>query len=346
MRYHLIAFLIGFFMDQVIGDPAGMPHPIRAIGSLILFLEGKLMGDASGGAKTEPAEESEDLADGGKTVLSEEAVHKQQFKKGILLCVAVLMCTAAVTAVIVLAAYRLHPFFGVAVEAVLTCYILAVKSLQTESMKVYDALKEGDVEKARAAVSMIVGRDTERLDEQGIIRAAVETVAENASDGAIAPLLYTFLGGPVAGFAYKAVNTMDSMVGYRNERYEFFGKAAAKLDDLVNFLPARISAVLMILSAFLLGKDYSGKDAMRIFLRDRYNHKSPNSAQTESACAGALRVRLAGDAYYFGKLVKKPFIGDDLRPVEAEDIKRACRLMRTSVYLCVVVLCVIAVFFL
>ena len=344
MKYHLIAFLTGFILDQIIGDPMNFPHPIRLIGSLISLLEGRL-GHFTSGVKCTPREE---------------------FRNGVLLCAAVLTSTAAVTWFVLFTAYRINPYAGVAAEAVLTCYILAAKSLQTESMKVYDTLRDGGTEKAREAVSMIVGRDTQCLDEQGIIRAAVETVAENTSDGVIAPLIYTFLGGPVAGLAYKAVNTMDSMVGYHNERYEYFGKAAAKLDDAVNFLPARISALLMISAAFLLERssgaggvrlrdrdeagarrrEYSASDALRIFLRDRYNHKSPNSAQTESACAGALQVRLAGDAYYFGKLVRKPYIGDDIRPVEAEDIKRACRLMMTTAYLCAALLCAAGCFML
>ena len=370
MKYHLIAFMTGFILDQIIGDPMNFPHPVRLIGSLISLLEGHL----NSGVKCPPGGGQEDhLTSGVKCIPGEE------FRKGVLLCVTVLACILSVTGIVLFTAYRIHPFVGVAVEAVLTCYILAAKSLETESMKVYDALKQNDTEKARAAVSMIVGRDTECLDEQGIIRAAVETVAENTSDGVIAPLIYTFIGGPVAGFAYKAVNTMDSMVGYHNERYEYFGKAAARLDDVVNFIPARISALLMILAAYLLSgpfiaggarridqsafgakrtdhtasdarrtdqsasdarrKEYSASDALRIFLRDRYKHKSPNSAQTESACAGALQVRLAGDAYYFGELVRKPYIGDDLRPIETEDIRRACRLMMTTAYLCAALLC-------
>ena len=331
MKYHLIAFLTGFILDQLIGDPMNFPHPIRLIGSLISSLERHL----TSGVK---------CPSGGHLTSGVKCTPREEFWKGVLLCAAVLASTVIVTGIIMFAAYRIHPFIGVAVEAVLTCYILAAKSLKTESMKVYDALRENGTEKARTAVSKIVGRDTQCLDEQGIVRAAVETVAENTSDGVIAPLIYTFLGGPVAGFAYKAVNTMDSMVGYHNEKYEYFGRAAARLDDAVNFLPARISALLMILAAFLLGslsgpggawrKEYSASDALRIFLRDRYNHKSPNSAQTESACAGALQVRLAGDAYYFGELVRKPYIGDDIRPIETEDIKRACRLMMTTAYLC------------
>ena len=226
--------------------------------------------------------------------------------------------------------------------------ILAVKSLRDETMKVYDALESGDLAASRRAVSMIVGRDTDRLDDAAVTRAAVETVAENTSDGVIAPMLYTALGGPILGFAYKAVNTMDSMVGYKNERYLNFGRTAAKLDDVVNYIPARISAALMIAAAYGPGKQFSGKDALRIFKRDRYNHASPNSAQTEAACAGALHLRLAGDASYFGKIVKMPFIGEDLRPVEAEDIVRVNVLLYRSAVigeiLCLLALLVVTLF--
>ncbi len=322
MKYHLIAFVLGFLMDQIIGDPMNFPHPIRLIGNMIHLLDKKLLGKTEGKKRNE----------------------KNEFIKGIILCIAVLLVTVSVTGCVMFAAYKLHPYAGIAVEAILTCYILAAKSLRDESMKVYDALQNKTLEDARYAVSMIVGRDTAVLDETGVTKAAVETVAENTSDGVIAPLIYTFIGGPVLGFAYKAVNTMDSMVGYHNERYEHFGTAAAKLDDVVNFLPARISAILMILAAFICGSDYSGTGAYKIFIRDRFNHKSPNSAQTEAACAGALSIRLAGDASYFGKIVKKPFIGDDIRPVEKKDIKRACRLMFMTEYLCMILLLVLGMF--
>ena len=203
--------------------------------------------------------------------------------------------------------------------------ILATKSLKTESMKVYDALKTGDLEKARYAVSMIVGRDTQRLDEAGVARAAVETVAENTSDGIIAPMLFLAIGGAPLGFFYKAVNTMDSMLGYVEMPYKNVGLVPAKMDDLFNYIPARISALLMLAAGTLLGLD--GKNGWKIFKRDRYNHASPNSAQTESVCAGLLGLRLAGDAWYHGVLHKKKFIGDPLREIEPEDIPKACRLL-------------------
>ncbi len=310
MKYHLIAFLAGFVLDQLIGDPQNIPHPIRLIGRLISYFDNKLLGDTTG--QRDPGKEK---------------------AKGFIMCALMVLIIGTLTGIIMNAAYRLTASLGMVVEAILTCYCLATKSLKDESMKVYKALKEGTIEDARRAVSMIVGRDTDSLDEKAVVRAAVETVAENTSDGVIAPMIYTFIGGPILGLIYKTINTMDSMVGYHNDRFENFGFAAAKLDDIVNFLPARISALFMILAAYLGGKDYSGPGAFKIFNRDRFNHKSPNSAQTESACAGALGLRLAGDASYFGKVVHKPYIGDHVREEEPEDIKRSCRLMYLTAYL-------------
>ena len=317
-KNHIIAFILGFILDRIIGDPYNIPHPIRYIGSLISFFEKKLL-----------------HTDG-------ERNFEREKRRGVLMCILVILITGLVTCLICFISYRVHFAFGIIVEAILTCYILAAKSLKVESMKVYDALKHGTIEDARYAVSMIVGRDTDSLDETGIAKAAVETVAENTSDGVIAPMIYTFLGGPVLGLMYKAVNTMDSMVGYHNDRYEYFGKAAARLDDIVNFIPARLSAGFMIMAAFFGGKEYSFSGALKIFKRDRFKHKSPNSAQTESACAGALSVKLAGDASYFGKIVKKPFIGDDIRQIEFDDIKRACRLMYLTEDICLTILMIIA----
>ncbi len=320
MIYHLIAFFIGFVLDQIIGDPMNFPHPIRLIGRLIGFFDKRLLGDVSG--KRDPGKEK---------------------AKGFVMCLFMVIITGFAVTAVVVAAYMINVHAGIAIEAGLTCYCLAAKSLKDESMKVYRALKEGTLEDARIAVSMIVGRDTAGLDEKAIVRATVETVAENTSDGVIAPLIYTFIGGPILGLIYKTINTMDSMVGYHNDRYENFGFAAAKLDDAVNFLPARISALFMILASFLGGRDYSGMGAVRIFRRDRYNHKSPNSAQTESVCAGALGLRLAGDASYFGKVVHKPYIGDALREEEVEDIPRSCRLMYLTCFLTLIFLLAVGI---
>lgn len=314
MLYHSIAFFLGFLLDLILGDPYWLPHPIRLIGNLIVALEKRFLSKETKGKEHKEQEKSER-------------------RRGTLLVFIVLSVTFAVTAFLVIGAYLLHPYLGVAVETIMTYQILAVKCLKVESMKVYQSLTKEGIEEARKAVAMIVGRDTAVLDGTGVAKAAIETVAENTSDGVIAPMLYTALGGPVLGFLYKAVNTMDSMIGYKNEKYLNFGRTAAKLDDVCNYLPSRISAYLMIAAAYLGGSDFSGKGAYRIYKRDRRNHASPNSAQTESVCAGALGIQLAGDAVYFGKVVKKPYIGDDTRPVEYEDIRRANRLMYLTAWL-------------
>ena len=237
----------------------------------------------------------------------------------------VVTVSTGVPAVILSVAYKYFWQLGFALESFWCYQILATKSLKVESDRVYIALKDKGLEAGRKAVSMIVGRDTQNLTEEGVTKAAVETVAENTSDGVIAPLFYMLIGGAVLGFTYKAINTMDSMVGYKNDKYQWFGTAAAKLDDVVNFIPARVSAVLMIQVAYLIGMD--GKNAARIFRRDRFNHKSPNSAQTEAVMAGALDVQLAGDAWDFGKLHKKPTIGDPVREMELLDIRRSHKLL-------------------
>lgn len=315
MCYHIFAFIAGFVLDLLIGDPHFIPHPVRLIGSLSSFLDKRLNCDAGYNS-------------------SEKKLNLIKYKRGMLLAFAVIFATFAMSVIIIVAAYSINLYAGVIAEAVMTWQILATKCLRVESMRVYDALRTDGVDAGRRAVSMIVGRDTSVLDAAGVTRAAVETIAENTSDGVIAPMLYTAIGGPVLGFVYKAVNTMDSMLGYKNDKYMYFGRFAARLDDVVNFIPARISAYLMIAAAFIGGRQFDGKNAYRIFKRDRFNHASPNSAQTESVCAGALRVQLAGDAVYFGKLVKKKYIGDGLREIEYEDIKRANRLMYITAFLC------------
>lgn len=315
MCYHIFAFIAGFVLDLLIGDPHFIPHPVRLIGSLISFCDKRLNCDAGYN-------------------ISEKKLNLIKYKRGMLLVFTVIFATFAISVIIIVAAYSINLYAGVIAEAVMTWQILATKCLRVESMRVYDALRTDGVDAGRRAVSMIVGRDTSVLDAVGVTRAAVETIAENTSDGVIAPMLYTAIGGPVLGFVYKAVNTMDSMLGYKNDKYMYFGRFAARLDDVVNFIPARISAYLMIAAAFIGGRQFDGKNAYRIFKRDRFNHASPNSAQTESACAGALRVQLAGDAVYFGKLVKKKYIGDGLREIEYEDIKRANRLMYITAFLC------------
>lgn len=321
MQYHIIALLLGVILDLIIGDPYKLPHPIRLIGGLIGKLDHLFM---------------------DKRIDKERNKNTERLL-GLILVLIVISLTALVTSIVLIGAYLINPILGMVIEAILSFYILAAKSLKVESMKVYYALKNKSINEARYAVSMIVGRDTDSLDKEGIIRAAVETVAENTSDGVIAPLIYLSFGGPIVGLVYKAINTMDSMIGYHNERFENFGMTAAKLDDIVNYIPSRISAWLMILASFIGGKDYDGKNALKIFKRDRYNHKSPNSAQTESVCAGALGVRLAGDASYFGQIVKKPYIGDANRNIRVSDIERANRLMLITEGLCLLIAVIILV---
>lgn len=300
MTAAVLPLVIGFGVDLLLGDPHGFPHPVVLIGKLISALERVLR-------RLFP-----------KTMWGERAA-------GGVLWLLVVSISTAVPALLLAAAKLIHPVLAIALESVMCWQILATKSLRTESMKVCHALRRGDVEGARYAVSMIVGRDTARLDAAGITRAAVETVAENTSDGVVAPMLFLALGGAPLGFFYKAVNTMDSMLGYVEPPYRDLGLIPAKMDDVMNFLPARISACLLLAAGWLLKLDIT--NGWRIFCRDRFNHASPNSAQTESVCAGLLRLRLAGDAWYHGVLHQKKYIGDDLRPVEAEDIPRVCRLL-------------------
>lgn len=305
MRFGIYACIIGFVIDLIVGDPHWLYHPVRLIGKLISNTE-KLV------RRCFP-----------KTKVGERIA-------GIVLAIVVMVISTGVPLGILVICYKTNTYLGIAIESIFCYQLLATKSLKVESMKVYRAIKDKDMEKARYAVSMIVGRDTKSLDAVGITKATVETIAENTSDGSIAPLIAIIIGGAPLGFLYKSINTMDSMIGYKNDKYINLGRFAAKLDDVVNYMPARFSAFMMILSAYMLGMD--GKNAYRIYKRDRYKHASPNSAHTESVCAGALRVRLAGDAYYFGKLHKKEYIGDALREIETEDIKRANRLL----YMCAI----------
>ena len=311
---HLSALALGFCLDLLLGDPHWAPHPVRLIGWLIAALEKALrqiFPDTKNGLLT----------------------------AGVFLVILVLGLSAGCTVLLLWLCTLVSPWLAFAVEVILSYQLLAARALRDESMKVCRCLEAGDLPGGRHAVSMIVGRDTDRLDETGVAKAAVETVAENASDGVIAPLIFLAIGGAPLGMLYKAANTMDSMVGYKNDRYLYFGRCAARLDDVLNFIPARLAGALMCLAAPFAGLDE--KDAWRIFLRDRKNHKSPNSAHTEAAAAGALHVQLAGSNYYFGKLVEKPTIGDDLRPVEPADIRRVNRLMLAASALGAILFCAV-----
>jgi len=310
MLISLAACVTGFLLDFIFGDPVWLYHPVRVIGNFISFGERKLRGIF------------------GKT-------EKGELAAGTVLWFLTAGFSFVIPFLVLWGAQRLHPALRFLIESFWCYQILAARCLVRESGKVYDRLKEKDLPGARKAVSMIVGRDTENLTEEGVTKAAVETVAENTSDGVTAPLLFLILGGAPFGFLYKAVNTMDSMLGYKNEKYLYFGRFPAKMDDVFNFIPSRITALFMIVAAFLTGMD--GKNAWKIWKRDRRKHASPNSAQTESVCAGALRVRLAGDAVYFGKLHKKEYLGDPLRPIEPEDIRRAGRLMYVTAFLVLLV---------
>lgn len=305
---HIIGLIAGYVLDLIIGDPHEMPHLIRLIGSFIAFIENK--------------------------------IYKDKKLNGLFLVLTVISSVMAVTSIVAAICFKISFVIYIIFDAVITFYCLATKSLVNESKNVADDLVNDSIDKARKSLSMIVGRDTESLDEKAVLKATVETIAENSSDGVIAPMLYLCIGGPVLGTAYKAVNTMDSMVGYKNERYCNFGFFAAKLDDIMNFIPSRIAAVISILASLLCGFD--ALSAFKIWRRDRLNHKSPNSAQTEAVYAGALKLKLAGGAYYFGKWVEKPFIGDEIRQIEIADVYRAHKILYVSsiisLFMCVILL--------
>jgi adenosylcobinamide-phosphate synthase len=338
--FNTICILTGIVLDLLVGDPIGFIHIVIVIGRYISFLEKKLYKDT----------------DDDKTM---------EFK-GSVIAFIVPVTVMILAGIVLVISFKIHPSVYFVIESFLCWQAVAARDLAYESMRVYKALngekitipdfenggkivldavnksalegedaqnllKKQKLENARRAVSLIVGRDTDSLDETGVIKAAVETVAENTSDGIIAPLFYMFLGGGALAVMYKAVNTLDSMLGYKNDKYMHFGSASAIQDDYWNYIPSRLSALLMCLAAFFTKMDH--KNAYRIWKRDRYKHESPNSAQTESACAGALNIQLAGDASYFGHIKHKDTIGDPVRPVERDDIKRACRLMYATSFL-------------
>ena len=300
MWYTGLALLAGFILDLLFGDPGWLYHPVCLIGNLIAFLEKNLR-------RMFPKTKGGEQAAGGLEVF--------------LVCLFCFVIPFAVLRIL----YRVFPLGGFLLETFWCFQLWATKSLKKESMKVYDRLVNGTIEEARYAVSMIVGRDTQELSPEGVTKAAVETVAENASDGIIVPMFYMAVGGAPLMFLYKGINTMDSMLGYKNERYLYFGRTAAKLDDVVNYIPSRISGLMMAAASVFVKLDT--KNAFKIYRRDRRNHASPNSAQTEAAMAGALDIQLAGNAFYFGKLYEKPTIGDAIRPICPEDIRRSNELL-------------------
>ena len=302
-----VVLLTGFLLDCLLGDPQRSPHPVRLMGRGIASYDRRFR---KGGNR------------------------RTDFVSGMVLALLLTAVSFLVPFFLLRLLYGIHILLGVAVEALLCYLVFGARDLVDESMRVYRALKEDNLPDARKALSLIVGRDTDRLDEESTARAAVETVAENLTDGVIAPMLFMLVGGAPAGLLYKAINTMDSMIGYRNAQYEYFGKFAARLDDVANFIPARVAAFFLLPAAALTG--HSAKNALRIYRRDRRNHKSPNSAQTESAFSGALGISLSGPNYYRGVLVDKPPIGDASRPVSPEDIRRTCKMMYVAAVLTLV----------
>ena len=296
----LYAMLAGFVLDLIFGDPAWLPHPVVAMGKLISLYERRV-----------------------RPLFP--ATPRGELWSGALLAVSLTLLSFAVPWAVCLIARRIHPAAELAVQSFWCAQALAIRGLAVESSRVFDALIRADLPGARRAVARIVGRDTERLDAEGVTRAAVETVAEGFCDGVASPLLYMTLGGAPLALAFKAVSTMDSMLGYKTGKYLYFGRAAARLDDAANFLPARIAALFWIAAAALTGHDAAG--AWRIWRRDRGLTASPHAGKTESACAGSLGIQLGGPAWYFGERHEKPTLGDALRPCVPEDILRADRMM-------------------
>ncbi len=319
----IYAMILGFVVDLIVGDPHGLIHPVQIIGWFISKIKNGMQKMIYGCSYDQVKE---------KGIPRKE---KAELLCGYVLTFLIVVGTYAVVYGILFLAEKIHPLLAFFLETFFIYQILATKSLKKESMKVYYKLKEGDLAGARVEISYLVGRDTMELDESEVAKADVETIAENTADGIIAPLFYIALGGAPLGLAYKAVNTLDSMVAYRNEELIHIGHASAHLDDICNFIPARLAAVLMIIASAILHFDY--KNAIKIFKRDRFNHLSPNSAQTEAVAAGALNIQLGGTHLYFGKPVEKPTIGDDIRPVEYEDIKKTNQLLYVSATLMLLV---------
>ncbi|MEG2295680.1 MAG: adenosylcobinamide-phosphate synthase CbiB [Oscillospiraceae bacterium] len=307
----IIALSLGFLLDLIFGDPHWLPHPVRLIGLLIQKTEQYLRKFTN-------------------------YCPKKERMAGIFLAIIVMSFSFILPLSILWVASLVSLPLKIFIHTIFCYEIFATKCLKKESMRVYTALKSKDIPSARNYLSWIVGRDTQHLDAMKITKAAVETVAENTCDGVIAPLCFMAIGGAPLGFLYKAVNTLDSMVGYKNDSYLNFGRFSARLDDALNFFPAIFSAYLLIISSFILKLDY--KNAFYIYKRDRYNHASPNSGKTESVCAGALGIQLAGNSYYFGKLVAKKTIGDATRTIEITDIILVNRLLYTAASMGVTIL--------
>ena len=305
---NLLSIYTGYALDLIIGDPYSFPHPVRYIGKLISIVEKQIRKITS--------------SDKGLKIA------------GFFLWFIVVGATFGITT-LVLQLFKFNKLAYFIVNTILIYTTLATKCLKDESVKIYKVLKTGDLEKSRIQLSYIVGRDTKNLNEKEIVRATVETVAENTVDGIIAPLFYGFIGGAPLAMAYKAVNTLDSTVGYKNDKYYYLGFASAKIDDIANYIPARLGVILLPLGS--LFTVFNFKDALKIGIRDRKNHKSPNCAFSEGAVAGALGIQLGGTNVYFGKEVYKPTIGDKTREIEIEDIVRTNKIMYSSSIISIII---------
>ncbi len=299
----VIKIWIAYILDLVFGDPQNIIHPVQIIGKMISL--------------------------GEKILLKEKSGSRYKFFAGIILNIFVVSITYGLTCLI----YKSSKTSGVftLIEIYLMYTVFSVNSLAREGNRVYNILKEGNIEKARKDLSYLVSRDTETMDEKMIIRSTMETISENTVDGIVAPMFYMFLGGLPLAMTYKAINTLDSMVGYKNEKYMDFGKFSAKIDDVANFIPARITGVLIVAASMILRYNY--KNSLKMFIRDRKNHSSPNSAHAEASVAGALGVQFGGRVSYFGKEADKPTIGDKIKDFELEDIKKNIKIMYITSFL-------------
>jgi adenosylcobinamide-phosphate synthase len=301
MIYHLTAISIAYFIDRLVGDPPHWPHPVRWIGSLISFLE-KVLNHG-----------------------------KNKRLKGVAMLLFVLLLVLFLVTLVVLISYRIHPIVGITVESIIIASTIAQKSLKEAALEVHAPLEKGDLEGARIKLSYIVGRDTDSLNESEIARGAIETVAENTSDGVTAPLFWALIGGAPLAMVYRATNTCDSMVGYRNERFKEFGFASAKWDDVMNWIPSRITGIIMLVGTRPSRIEYSS--AWKILFRDAKKHPSPNSGWGEAAVAAILGIQLGGINYYKGIVSNRAKMGDPLVPIQADHILSANNILDRTVFL-------------
>ena len=302
--------ILAYVLDLIFGDPYSFPHPVKFIGNMIARLEKFFF-----------------------------ATLINKLLSGLITFLIVVVTTYFATVLLINISYSLNSYLGIAVEILLTYTVLSAKCLEVEAVKVQRELRAKNLENSRKSLSYIVGRDTKELDFAQIIKAVIETVAENTVDGVISPIFYLCLGGVPLAMAFKAISTLDSMIGYRNEKYEEFGKVSARADDVANFIPARLSIIFFTISAFLLRLDY--RNAFLICMRDRKNHLSPNCAYSESLTAGALGIQLGGSHYYSGRLVEKQKIGNDLKKADVDDITKTVNMLRIVTFLCILVVCII-----